>query len=33
MNFGSSPLLDYNQQAQPSQQIDGELQKLMEAIN
>lgn len=33
MNFGSSPLLDYNQQAQPSQPIDGELQKLMEAIN
>lgn len=33
MNFSSSPLLDYNQQAQPSQPIEGELQKLMEAIN
>lgn len=33
MDFGRSPLLDYNQQAQQAQPIEGELQKLMEAIN
>lgn len=33
MDFGRSPLLDYNQQAQQAQPIEGELQKLMKAIN